>query len=300
MQMSGIPSLNWLRVFDAAARHQSFASAGRELNMSAAAVSQQVLALETYFKRPLFERSANSVRLTIEGDEFLPTVQVSLRAIEAKAAALFPRKDVERVTLVASQLMTMSWLPRVVSVFEQTQPSAQVELLMEDIQRQVVPDLTIRCSEEPGSVRHPGWLMGLTHVVVGRPTDVAEIHGADDLARFRLLEVRSHAVGWNTLLARYPGLAQRHVFKIDAVETTPLALAMVREGLVLALVPWPVSRQLLQSMGLAVCSGIPGVAGAGNYVVELARDRSSRKVVQELFQALRQAAASDRDLGVVS
>jgi LysR family transcriptional regulator, glycine cleavage system transcriptional activator len=295
MQSSGIPSLNWLRVFDAAARHQSFASAGRELNMSAAAVSQQVLALETYLKKPLFERSPNSVRLTIEGDEFLPTVQVSLRAIEAKAAALFPRKHVERVTIVASQLMTMSWLPRVISVFEQSHPSAQVELLMEDIQRQVVPDLTIRCSEDPGSARHPGWLMGLTHVVVGRPSDVAQVRGPDDLVQFRLLDVRSHAVGWNTLLARYQTPARRRTIKIDAVETTPLALAMVHEGLALALVPWPVSRQLVHSLGLAVCTTISGIAGAGNYIVEQGKARSSRTVVQELFQALQQAAASDQD-----
>jgi LysR family glycine cleavage system transcriptional activator len=54
MHSARIPSLNWLRVFDAAARHESFASAGRELNMSAAAVSQQVAALDTYLKRPLF------------------------------------------------------------------------------------------------------------------------------------------------------------------------------------------------------------------------------------------------------
>lgn len=293
MHTSGIPSLNWLRVFDAAARHQSFASAGRELNMSAAAVSQQVLALETYFKKPLFERSANSVRLTIEGDEFLPTVQASLRAIEVKAAALFPRKDMERVTVVASQLMTMSWLPRVISVFEQTHPSDQVELLMEDIQRQVVPDLTIRCSEDPGSVRHPGWVMGLTHVVVGRPSDVAGVQGPDDLGRFRLLDVRSHAVGWNAILDRYPTLPNRSALKIDAVETTPLALAMLREGVALALVPWPVSRQLVQSMGLAVCAAIPGLAGAGNYIIEQARGQSSRNIVNELSDALRQAGSAE-------
>ncbi|MEO0372636.1 MAG: LysR family transcriptional regulator, partial [Pseudomonadota bacterium] len=41
-----VPSLNWLRVFEAAARFQSFARAAEELNMSAAAVSQQVRALE--------------------------------------------------------------------------------------------------------------------------------------------------------------------------------------------------------------------------------------------------------------
>lgn len=53
--------------------------------MSAAAVSQQVLALETHLGRPLFERAANRVNLTAEGADFLPTVQASLGAIESKA-----------------------------------------------------------------------------------------------------------------------------------------------------------------------------------------------------------------------
>lgn len=294
MQSTRIPSLNWLRVFDAAARHQSFASAGRELNMSAAGVSQQILALETYLKKPLFVRSANRVKLTTEGNEFLPTVQASLRAIETKAAALFPRKDVERVSIVASQLMTMSWLPRVISVFEQSNPSIHVDLLMEDIPRNFEPDLAIRFDEDPALVRHPGWLMGMTQVVVGRPDDVERIKGPEALLSFRLLDVRSHAEGWNTLLARYAGLLDERTLKIDAIETTPLALAIVNQGLVLALVPWPASRHLAQSLGLVVCTTIPGVSGLGNYYIEQPSGRGSRPAVQALVHALRQAAASDR------
>ena len=195
MQTHRIPSLNWLRVFDAAARHQSFASAGRELNMSAAAVSQQILALETYLKKPLFLRSANKVRLTLEGNEFLPTIQVSLRAIEAKSASLFPRRDVERVSLVASQLMAMSWLPRRLSAFEKKHPSVRVDLITEDSQRNGEPDLAIRFDYIMTTREHPGWLMGITHVVVGQPQDVERITSAEAIMDYKLLDVRSHAVG---------------------------------------------------------------------------------------------------------
>jgi len=294
MNSSRIPSLNWLRVFDAAARHQSFASAGRELNMSAAAVSQQIAALESSLNKPLFVRSANSVALTAEASEFLPTVQVSLRAIEAKAVALFPRKEVERVSLAASQLMAMSWLPRVLSVFEQSNPSIRVDLLMEEGNRQVAPDLTIRFDEDATLVRHPGWLMGLTHVVVGRPADIKRIDVPQALLTFRLLDVRAHAVGWNTLLGSYAGLQRDPTPMIDSVETTPLALAMVNEGLGLALVPWPVSRQLVQSLGLVMSTAIPAVAGTGNYVVEESAVRPPRQAVYDLVNALHEAAARDR------
>jgi LysR family glycine cleavage system transcriptional activator len=293
MNSTRIPSLNWLRVFDAAARHQSFASAGRELNMSAAAVSQQILALETYLKAPLFQRSPNSIKLTSEGQEFLPTVQLSLRAIENKASALFPRKNVERVSLAASQLMAMSWLPRILSVFEQSNPTIRVDLLMEDIPRQAEPDLAIRSDQDAELVRHPGWLMGMTYVIVGKQEDLQRIEGPEVLPTFRLLEIRAHAVGWNSLLARYDGLPGEAGLMIDSVETTPLALTMLREGSGLALVPWPVSRPLVQSLGLAVCQNIPGVAGVGNYYIELSKRRASHPAVQALVEALRQAGAKD-------
>lgn len=80
--------------------------------MSAAAISQHVFGLETHFGRPLFERTANRIRLTAESGDFLPAVQVSLGAIESEAASLFARQRVEKVSLFASQLMAMSWLPR--------------------------------------------------------------------------------------------------------------------------------------------------------------------------------------------
>lgn len=44
-----IPPLNWLRAFEAAARHASFKMAAQELNVTPAAISQQIKLLEDYF-----------------------------------------------------------------------------------------------------------------------------------------------------------------------------------------------------------------------------------------------------------
>ena len=46
-----LPPLNWLRSFEAAARHLSFTRAAEEMNVTQAAVSQQVKALETRHRR---------------------------------------------------------------------------------------------------------------------------------------------------------------------------------------------------------------------------------------------------------
>ncbi|RVE94425.1 LysR family transcriptional regulator [Sinorhizobium meliloti] len=285
-----IPSLNWLRVFEAAARHKSFARAGKELNMSAAAVSQQVLALETHLGRPLFERAANRIALTTEGSDFLPTVQISLGAIESKAASLFARQRVERVILLASQLMAMSWLPRVLADFERGNPSIRVDLTMEDSQRKAEQDLAIRFGEEPHLVRHPTWLMGMSHVVMCRKEDVGKIKDLEDLSEYRLFDVAAHAMGWTALLNYNFGPMYGSHLRLEIVDTTPLALTMVSQGLGLAIGHVPVSGPLAAALGLEICPVLPKTPGPGNYYLEQPVNRPQRSAVLRLEQALQAAA----------
>ena len=285
-----IPSLNWLRVFEAAARHTSFARAGRELNMSAAAVSQQISALETSLGRPLFDRAANGVTLTTEGGDFLPTVQVALASLEGKASALFSRPKIEPITLFASQLMAMSWLPKVLADFERDNPSLRVDLIMEGSQRRVYADLSIRFGEEPQLARHPGWLMGLSHVVMCRAQDLPQLRGLDDMLPHRLFDVASHAIGWSAMLHR--SLGPMHGFRprIEAVDTTPLALMMVSQGLGLAIGHLPVCAPMAAALNLVVCPLLPMTPGPGNYYLEHAADRPLRPATQLLAMVLQSNA----------
>ncbi|MCF5032733.1 MULTISPECIES: LysR family transcriptional regulator [Pseudomonas] len=290
MAKSLISSLNWLRVFEAAARHQSFSQAGKELHMSGAAVSQQVLALEGCLGRPLFERGANRIHLTSEGRDFLPTVQISLGAIDSKAEAIFASQRIEQVSLLASHLMSMSWLPRVLADFERDNPSIRVELLMEGTERRGDPDLTIRFGKEPHLLRHPGRLMGLSYVVMGRKKDLANLNTLDDLLSFRLLDITSHTMGWIALLNYHFGPMPERSLKIEAVETTPLALMMVSQGLGLAIGPVPVCLPLATSLGLGTCTWIPKTPGPGSYILEQPTTRPLRSAVLKLEEALHMAA----------
>jgi LysR family transcriptional regulator, glycine cleavage system transcriptional activator len=285
-----IPSLNWLRVFEAAARQSSFARAGRELNMSAAAVSQQIVALETSLGRPLFDRAANGVQLTTDGADFLPSVQVALASVEGKAAALFARAKIEPVTLFASQLMAMSWLPLALAEFERDNPSLRVDLIMEGSTRRVTADLSIRFGEEPRLARDPGWLMGLSHVVMCRRVDLPQLQTLDSLLSRRLFDVPSHAVGWSAMLNRSLGPLHGLRPQIEPVDTTPLALMMVAQGLGLAIGHLPVCAPMAKALHLAVCPVLPTTPGPGNYYLEHAPDRALRPATQRLAQALQTAA----------
>ena len=63
-----LPSLSALRAFDATARHGGFAGAGRALNVTHAAVTQQVRALEAEIGVQLVRRSGRTVSLTPAGE----------------------------------------------------------------------------------------------------------------------------------------------------------------------------------------------------------------------------------------
>ena len=67
-----MPSLTGLRAFEAAARQQSYSAAGRELNVSHAAIAQQVKSLEAHLELRLVRRAGRGIATTPEG-AFLAT-----------------------------------------------------------------------------------------------------------------------------------------------------------------------------------------------------------------------------------
>jgi len=83
-----LPSLNALRAFEAAARHRSFTKAAQELNVTQAAVSHQIKALEESLGLPLFERLNRALVLTDAGREYLPILSEAFDLIDVATRRL--------------------------------------------------------------------------------------------------------------------------------------------------------------------------------------------------------------------
>ncbi len=75
--MPSIP-LNALRTFEAVASHMSFTRGAEALNVTPAAVSTQIRALEQRLNQPLFHRHGRQISLTEAGRKLLPGVQRGL------------------------------------------------------------------------------------------------------------------------------------------------------------------------------------------------------------------------------
>ena len=87
--MRRLPHVTWLRAFEAAARHSSFTSAAEELNLTPAAVSQQIRLLEKHLGIQLFKRLAKGVELTDVGQAYALPIRRSFLEMQAATDGLF-------------------------------------------------------------------------------------------------------------------------------------------------------------------------------------------------------------------
>jgi LysR family glycine cleavage system transcriptional activator len=152
-----LPSLNALRAFEAAARHQSFTLAAQELHVTQGAVSHQVKALEEELGVPLFERLSNQLRLTAAGQRYLVAVGEAFDRIESGTRQLLERPQREhltRLTISTSPNFNAKWLAPRLGGFSARH--ADLDLRVEQSERQVNflrenIDLAIRYGDGPWS-----------------------------------------------------------------------------------------------------------------------------------------------------
>ena len=124
--MLQLPPLESLRFFEAAARHESFVLAGKELGVTSAAVGHRVRGLEKHLGAAFFERRRRSVRLTDGGRAYLKEVQRILSEVHgvSERQRLTPR----RVRIVSVESVAEKWLlPRLAS-FKASHPGIAIEL----------------------------------------------------------------------------------------------------------------------------------------------------------------------------
>lgn len=122
-----LPPLEWIRVFEAAARLGSFTAAANELGLTQAAVSQRIKNLERRLGAQLFSRQARGVVLSAQGESWLPHVQAALTQLLNSAANLFeqPRR---KITIAASGSVIELWFIRRLDEIARRLPHVQLSL----------------------------------------------------------------------------------------------------------------------------------------------------------------------------
>lgn len=120
-----LPPLEWIRVFETAARLGSFTAAAKELGLTQAAVSQRIKNLELRLGAQLFNRQARGVTLSTQGESWLPHVQAALAQLLHSAANLFeqPRR---KITIAASGSVIELWIVPRLAMIARSLPHVQL------------------------------------------------------------------------------------------------------------------------------------------------------------------------------
>ena len=282
----GIPSLNWLRVFEAAARMENFARAAELLDMSTSAVSQQIKALETHFGETLFERGARHVALTDTGHAFLPAVRQALRTVDETVASLFGRDKQNTLMLQADLLFFTGWLAPRLPNFARLHPRVQLHLTGayrdQDFQR-AGAELKILFGPVHRSWAQCDRLFDETIYPVADAATAASIRSLDDLLRQRLIQISTHRINWNQIL-QAAGIDSIPPRQLCFTESTPMALAMAASGYGIALARAPTTDDLVARLGLEPVAPCPGLASSEAYYL-----------IYQNVESLSPAAAGFRD-----
>ena len=127
-----LPSLDFLRGFEAAGRRLSFTLAAEELFLTQSALSRQVKALEDALGVALFERRHRALALTQAGEAFHRNVTAQLREIALAAESVRGQKRDPGLTVSTTVSFAALWLiPRLAS-FRAAQPAVEVYVSAND------------------------------------------------------------------------------------------------------------------------------------------------------------------------
>ena len=123
-----LPPMNGIRAFEAAARHLSFKRAAEELNVTQAAVSQQIKRLEARLGVDLFMRVNNQLVLTEAGKAWLPKVIHAFDLLESGVESIHAGKDDGLLTCRVPSSFSILWLAPRLERFHVQHPTIDIRL----------------------------------------------------------------------------------------------------------------------------------------------------------------------------
>lgn len=228
-----LPSLTALRAFAATAEARSFSQAARMLNVTHAAVAQQVRALEAELGHPLVQRDGRGVSLTPDGEQLHQALSEGFAAIQRGVETLRDGAADRPVRVTLTTSFAAQWLMPRLKDFWEKHPDIGLSLHPEprvvDLHREGM-DLGIRY----GSGDWPGleatYLAPARLVVAGAPALLGERHKLTPDEMRGMDWVLSRNWPEQDAFLRRLGLEPQDLSRTD-VSGEDLAIAAARQGL---------------------------------------------------------------------
>jgi len=256
--------MSLLLVFEAAARHESYARAAEELSLSQSAISRQVQALEAQLGISLFRREGRTVRLTDVGRRYFIDLGAALGRIRsATLQAMSQQSSGGTLNLATLPTFGSKWLLPHLHGFYQAHPGVTMHIHsrigeIDFDAGEIDAAITVGAGEWPGLSAHRLYHEFL--VAVASPRALAQGQAATPgwAARQVLLTVASNRQAWSEWFTHY-GLDHRQMRIGPSFELTSHLIQAVRAGMGVGLVPRvlvedEIARAELHIVGEAIAS----------------------------------------------
>ena len=123
-----LPSLNALRAFETAARHESFTAAAEELFVTHAAISRHVRDLEEWLGAELFLRTAYGLKLTEAGTRFGHRLTPIFDEMADATREVVAYGKVKTLTVTVEPAVASRWLVARLGRFSQAHPDIELTI----------------------------------------------------------------------------------------------------------------------------------------------------------------------------
>lgn len=243
-----MPSIRTLRTFLTVARHGSFAAAGKEVGLTAAAVGQQIRALEDELRQVLFDRGPRSIVLNTAGRALVPPIEDLLARYQALAGAAGDESGLSgSVQMGALVSALMGEFADALWALKREHPRLEVRLfagLSSDfahkVERGELDAAVVTQPPQrlpPGLVWSPLYTEPMVLVVPQRPHFALPAAPLDILTRSPFLRFDRHT--WtgelvDQALAQCEASGVRDELELNSVEAI---IALVRQGFGVSIVP---------------------------------------------------------------
>jgi DNA-binding transcriptional LysR family regulator len=283
-----IPSTAALIAFEAAARHQSFTKAAKELSLTQSAVCRQIAGLEDFLGVGLFRRTRQGVRLTEAGASYGRQVAGRLDEVERDTLSVMARQGAgTAIELAVVPSFATKWLLPRLAAFLQDHPETSVSMdtrtrpfLFDDTDF----DAAIYFGDAgwPGTQAH--FLMHEYSVPVCSPRLIAghPLRNADDIAGLPLLQQSTRPYAWRQWFAAQ-GVQSAHDMRGPRFELFSMLAQAAIHDMGVALIPPMLIEEELAS-GRLVAASAHGYSSDKGYYFIHPDDKSETRA----FQAFRE------------
>jgi LysR family transcriptional regulator, glycine cleavage system transcriptional activator len=268
--MKPLPPLNWLRAFEAAARHLSFTDAAAELNLTQAAISKQIKHLELRLRQPLFIRGPRSLTLTKTAEAWLPKVRDGFDRLAAGTQEVFGTAGTGQLTLRCSVSFSALWLAPRLPGYLDGHPGTSLRIISSVWNEPFEAgrfDLDIQhgTGDWPGLVAKR--LTRETLFPVCAPHLAASIRNPGDLGRHPLIHVLGYQDGWADWFKVANAAATDHGRGIQC-DNSLLAFEIAMQGHGVALARRSLAANALASGRLVVPIAIEASIAEGFFLLQ--------------------------------